>query len=288
MSTQFPPLGCHVSIAGGMPQAVERARALGATAMQIFLKNSNQWRGRPYDPGEAEAFCKAFDESGMAAAVAHSSYLINLASPDPRLAKMSCDAMQDELERARVLGVPGIVLHPGAHMGSGEEQGLATVAERINQLFARTPDNPVAIYLESTAGQGTTLGYRFEHLAAIVSAVENKDRIGVCLDTCHMFAAGYPFANELGVSMTLAEFDRIVGLAWLRVIHVNDSKTPAGARRDRHEHIGQGQMGEAPFAALLRDARLANIPFILETPKFDDVTEDRMNLATLRRLAGRP
>lgn len=282
---KLPPLGAHVSISGGMPRAVERAARIGATAFQLFLKNSNQWRGRRYEPGEADAFRKAFAESGMAAVVAHSSYLINLASPDAGLARLSMESMLDELERARALGVPGIVLHPGAHMGSGEEVGLATIAGRINQLFAETPESTVGIYLESTAGQGSTLGYRFEHLAAIIAAVEDKTRVGVCLDTCHMFAAGYPFANELGVQMTLKEFDRVVGLGWLRAIHANDSKTPAGARRDRHEHIGRGEIGEAPFAALLRDKRLAKIPFILETPKGEDDSNDLMNLATLRRLA---
>lgn len=289
--TPLPPLGAHVSIAGGMPKAIERARDLQATALQFFLKNSNQWRGRPYAPGEPAAFQKAFAENGLTAAVAHSIYLINLASPDEKIATQSSDSMLDELERARALAIPGIVLHPGAHMGEGEERGLALVSRRINELFARTPASPVAIYLESTAGQGTTLGYKFEHLAAIVAAVENKARIGVCLDTCHMFAAGYPFNSELGVATTLAEFDRVVGLEWLRVIHINDSKTPAGSRRDRHEHIGKGEMGEAPFATLLRDERLAKIPFILETPKGDvpgdELAEDRMNLATLRRLAGR-
>ncbi len=283
-------MGAHVSISGGLTRAVERARAIDATAMQIFLKNSNQWRGRPYGAGEAEAFGKALAESGIAAVVAHSIYLINLASPDDKIAQPSCDSMLDELERARALGVPGVVLHPGAHMGDGEERGLARVAERINALFARTPSSPVAIYLESTAGQGTSLGCKFEHLAAIIAAVEDKARMGVCLDTCHMFAAGYPFKNEAGVQTTLARFDKVVGLEWLRVIHVNDSKTPAGSRRDRHEHIGKGEMGEAPFAALLRDARLAKIPFILETPKGDAPddgrAEDRKNLATLRRLAG--
>ena len=193
--------------------------------------------------------------------------------------------MDDELARAAQLGAVGVVVHPGAHMGAGEAAGLATIAERINGIFGRLSGNPAQIILETTAGQGTCLGWRFEELAAMIDAIEDKRRIGVCLDTCHIFAAGYDIRTAEGVAETLKQFDATVGLARLRAIHVNDSKTPFAARRDRHEHIGQGALGEAGFAALLHDPRLNKIPFILETPKDRDPEDDLMNLATLRRLA---
>ncbi len=284
----LPPLGAHMSIAGGTPRAVERALSVDSTALQIFLKNNNRWQGKTIDKEEAAAFREAMAQSGLAPAVAHSGYLINLASADRELAKKSVDAMVDELERAALLGVPGVVLHPGAHKGHGEPKGIATVVRRINTVLRRTPNNPAGIWLETTAGQGTTLGYRFEHLADIIEQVEDPSRVGVCLDTCHVFAAGYEMRTERGVKATLREFNRVVGLEWLRTIHVNDSKKPFGSRRDRHEHIGRGQIGEVGFATLIRDRRLRKVPFLLETPKGDDLAEDRMNLATLRRLAGVP
>ena len=282
----LPPLGAHMSIAGGTPRAIERARSVKATALQIFLKNNNQWLGKPISGEEAERFRADLAEAGMEkTVVAHSGYLINLASPDPVNGRRSLEAVIDELKRAAQLGVPGVVIHPGAHMGQGEAKGLQTIAERINQAFAKTAGNPAALWLETTAGQGTALGYRFEHLAEIIGAVEDKTRIGICMDTCHVFAAGYEMRTEEGVKATLHELDRTVGLAWLRAIHVNDSKKPLGSRRDRHEHIGKGEIGKAGFAALIRDGRLRAIPFILETPKGEDLAEDRTNLAMLRRLA---
>ncbi len=282
----MPPLGAHMSIAGGMERAVARALAAGATALQIFVKNASRWRDRPLRPGEAEAFRAAVAAASLPPVVAHASYLINLASPSPVLANQSREALLDEIERADALGVAGIVLHPGAHMGAGDEAGLALIAGRLDEVFETSAQSEVQIYLENTAGQGTTLGHRFEHLAAIIALSAHPRRLGVCLDTCHTFAAGYPLLDTAEVMATLAEFDKIVGLDRLRVIHANDSKMPAGSRRDRHEHIGQGCIGEAPFAALLRDRRLRKIPFILETPKGDDGIElDLLNLATLRRLA---
>jgi deoxyribonuclease-4 len=240
-------IGAHMSIAGGIWQAVDRACEIGATALQIFLKNSNQWRGKPLSTDETERFRERVALSGIAPPIAHAGYLINLASPDAKTSSQSAEALRDELERANSLDLPGVVLHPGAHLGQGETEGLRQVAERINRILDATKDNQVAIYLETTAGQGTCLGYRFEQLAEIIDQVENKRRVAVCLDTCHVFAAGYPIHIPAGVDAALKNFDETIGLDRLAVIHVNDSKKPFGSHRDRHEHIGQGEMGEAGF-----------------------------------------
>ena len=193
----------------------------------------------------------------------------------------------DDLERAQSLGVVGIVLHPGAHMGRGEEAAVRQIARQINIVLDRAGDNPTAIYLESTAGQGSSIGYRFEHPRDIIDLVEDKDRIGVCLDTCHVFAAGYDMRTPETVRAMLRQFDRVVGLKWLRAFHFNDSKKDLGSRVDRHEHIGKGFIGEIGFAALMQHRRIMKIPRILETPKGEDLAEDKKNLATLRRLARR-
>lgn len=287
-SAALPPMGAHMSIAGGTPKAIERALAVGSTAVQIFLKNNNQWKGKEISAEEAAAFRAGMEASGMAPAVAHASYLINLGSPNPELREKSIAAMVDELERAALLGVPGVVVHPGAHMGEGEQKGLATIAGSLNEIIARTAGNPAQVYLETTAGQGSSLGHRFEHLAEIIELTEVSERLAVCLDTCHVFAAGYDIRTAEGVAAMLAEFDRVVGLTRLKALHINDSKKPFASRLDRHEHIGQGMIGEAAFAALLKDPRLRTIPFLLETEKGPDLAEDRMNLDTLRRLATSP
>lgn len=284
-ASKIPPLGAHMSIAGGFALAVDRARQIGATALQIFLKNSNQWRAREIPPEEAELFHDQVRQSDLAPPVAHSSYLINLASPAPDTALQSAQALMDELARAQLLGIVGVILHPGAHMKQGEPEGLRKIAEQLNQVLDATKGNPTAVYLETTAGQGSCLGYRFEQLAEIIAMVEEKPRVAVCLDTCHVFAAGYDLRTRQGVEATLKQFDETIGLGQLRVIHANDSQKPLGSRRDRHEHIGRGEIGEVGFACLLQDPRLRHIPFILETPKEEGLEEDRMNLATLRRLA---
>lgn len=284
-ATALPPLGAHMSIAGGTPKAIERALAVESTAVQIFLKNNNQWRGKPISEQEAEDFRAALAAGGLAPAVAHASYLINLASPNPELREKSIEAMVDELQRAAQLGVPGVVMHPGAHVGEGEEKGLETIAASLDAIFQRTPELSVHVYLETTAGQGSTLGHRFEHLAELIQRTQASDRLSICLDTCHVFAAGYDVRTAEGVAATLAEFDRVIGLKRLAALHINDSKKPFASRLDRHEHIGQGEIGEACFAALLRDPRLSQVPFLLETAKGPDLAEDRMNLETLRRLA---
>lgn len=284
-SNILPSMGAHVSIAGGVATAPARAVLIGATAFQIFLKNASTWVAKPYHEEEIERFRREVAAGGFAPPVGHSAYLINLASAEARTAEQSVKAMEDELRRAGQLGVLGVVLHPGAPKEAGEERGIALIADRLNGILDRLADCPAQVILETTAGQGSCLGHRFEQLAALIERIEDQSRVGVCLDTCHAFAAGYELRTAEGVAETLRQFDAAVGLKRLRVIHTNDSKKPFGSRRDRHEHIGQGEIGEAGFAALLRDPRLRGVPFILETPKDEDPEDDLRNLATLRRLA---
>ncbi len=288
MSFDASPLliGAHVSVAGGLEKAFERAEGLGCTAMQIFSKNANQWRARPIDAEQAEAFRSAWAKSPVGPVVVHDSYLINLAAPADEIWLKSIDAFRDEMERCALLGIRHLVMHPGAHLKSGEEAGLARVAEAFRRLFAEGPAG-VTVLLENTAGQGSYLGGRFEHLVRLMEMVP-QGRFGICLDTCHLFAAGYDISSEEGYASVMDEFDRIVGVEHIRAFHVNDSKKGLGAAVDRHEHIGQGTIGREGFAALMRDARLRNVPKILETPKGDSDAFDLMNLATLRELAGEP
>ena len=274
-----------MSVAGGVDRAIDRARDAGCTALQIFLKNNNQWRGKPLAPEAIERYRAEVAKGDLGRPIAHGSYLVNLAGPNPELLKKSMANLLDDLERAEVLGVPGVVLHPGAHMGEGETKAVKQIARQINLLFQKSEGNPTAIYLEATAGQGSAIGYRFEHLRDIIDLVRDKDRIAVCLDTCHIFAAGYDIRTREGAREVMDEFDRVVGLDWLRAFHFNDSKRELGSRVDRHTHIGKGCIGREGFAALMQDRRILHIPRILETPKGDDLAEDRMNLATLRRLA---
>lgn len=282
---KLPPLGAHMSVAGGVDRAIDRAREAGCTALQIFLKNNNQWSGKPFEASVIERFRQEIAKGDLGVPVAHASYLVNLASADAGLLERSMTNLKDDLGRAEQLGVSGLVLHPGAHMGRGEEVAIAQIADQINKLFDQTKGNPAAIYLEGTAGQGSAIGHRFEHLRAIIDGIEDKSRIGVCLDTCHIFAAGYDIRTRATAKEAISEFDRVVGLGWMRVFHFNDSKKGLGSRVDRHTHIGQGEIGEEGFAALMQDPRLIEIPRILETPKEEDLAEDKMNLATLRRLA---
>jgi deoxyribonuclease-4 len=277
-------IGAHMSIAGGLHLAIARGVETGCVAIQVFTKNASQWRGKTISPAEAGAFRQAWQESSIGPVIAHDSYLINLAAPDEAMWRKSIAAFVDEMERCAALGIPELVMHPGAHLGAGEEAGLLRLASAFREIFAAAPAG-VTVLLENTAGQGTCLGYRFEHLAAIIEQVP-EGRFGVCLDTCHAYAAGYDLATAAGYAAVFAEFDRVIGLERLRAFHVNDCKKGLGCRVDRHEHIGQGSIGEAGFAALMQDPRFAGIPKILETPKGDDGELDRMNLALLRRLAG--
>jgi deoxyribonuclease-4 len=277
-------VGAHVSIAGGIHHAFERGRKEGCRTIQIFLKNSNQWKGKPLSEEDRALYRQAQQRTDIQPVVAHNSYLINLASPDPPLYGKSIDAFVDEMERANFLGVSCVILHPGAHMGAGEGEGIARVAAALNRTLERVSP-PVRILLENTAGQGTCLGHRFEHIAAILERVRDADRVGVCLDTCHTFAAGYDIRSEEGYRRTMREFDRLVGIGRIAVIHVNDSLKDLGCRVDRHTHIGKGFIGLESFRCLVNDRRFAQIPKILETPKGEDLKLDHINLATLRRLA---
>jgi len=282
-------LGAHMSIAGGIDLAPLRGRDVGCRTMQLFTKSSNQWRARPLPPEEIERYRANLRATGIAPAVAHDSYLINLASTDDELHRKSMAAFLEELERAEALGIQYLVTHPGAHMGAGEETGLRQVANSIRELLKRTKGYQVQVVIETAAGQGTSLGHRFEQIAALLDQIGLPERTGVCLDTCHIFAAGYDIRTPEGYADVLGAFDAVVGVPHLKVIHLNDSKKELGCRVDRHEHIGKGAIGLEAFRCLLTDPRLKGIPMILETPKDDDfVLADRRNLDTLRRLADDP
>lgn len=309
----MPLFGVHTSIAGGVINGIKNAVVLGCDTFQIFTaspqswpvrqlpkgktvsssglfltKNSNQWAARPFAPGEADEFRRLLRRTRLKFPTAHDSYLINLASPDPELWRKSVEGFIDEMIRAEALGLKYLVTHPGAHVGCGEETGIANVARAIDETHSRCPDFHVKILLEVTAGQGSCLGHRFEHLAEIIKRIRDPRRVGVCLDTCHVFAAGYSLFPETDYRATTAEFDRVIGLRRLKLFHLNDSKKPLGSRVDRHEHIGKGCLGLEPFRLIVNDPRFQRTPMILETPKHDADGEemDPVNLATLRGLWG--
>jgi deoxyribonuclease-4 len=285
-SSDGPLIGAHMSVAGGLTLGIERAVKLRTRALQIFTKNASQWSAKPLEEEQCHGFRAAWEESGLSPVVAHGSYLINLASPDPFLRRRSIDALADELRRAEALGVRYLVTHPGAHMGKGSAAGCDRVAESIDRARRIAPAPSVMLLLEAVAGQGTTLGRRFEELARIRNGTSGRDRIGVCFDTCHVHAAGYDLVSERGCAETFEEFDHVLGLETLRVFHVNDSKNERGSRVDRHEHLGRGRLGPEPFARIMRDPRFRAVPKLLETPKGKDgVVMDRKNLKFQRRLA---
>jgi deoxyribonuclease IV len=275
-------LGAHMSISGGVAQAVARGQEVGCEAIQIFTKNSNQWKAKPITAADAAAFRDACQAAAIGPVIAHSAYLINLAAPDEALYEKSIQACLDELQRCEILGLPYLVIHPGAHMGMGEEQGLKRICAAIDRIHHQTPTMQAALTLEVTAGQGTVLASKFEHFAAIFDQVDEPERLGCCLDTCHLLAAGYDFRTPQGYAQMMATWDDLVGIERIRVIHLNDSKKDLGSRVDRHEHIGQGYIGMAGFELLLNDSRFAELPMVLETPKDDNA--DVRNLATLRSL----
>jgi len=279
-------LGSHVSIAGGMDRAPLRGRQVGCDTIQVFTKSNRQWRVRRLGDREVEAFKAQLETTGIGPVVAHDCYLVNLAAPRASLWKKSVAAFREEMERAERLGIPYLVTHPGSHAGAGEAEGVRRVAEALNVLRAPLPRHGgVQILLETTAGQGSSLGYRFEQLAAILDQVEGADRIGICLDTCHIFASGYDIRTRDGYRKTMRDLDACLGLHRLKVIHLNDSVQGLGSRVDRHAHIGEGRLGLEPFRRLLNDPAFRGVPMILETPKDDDfVKADRRNLARLRRL----
>jgi deoxyribonuclease-4 len=277
-----------MSIAGGVPEAVLRARAVDATALQVFIKSSNQWAARAFAPGEAEGFRTASREAGLDRhTLAHASYLINLASPDAALWEKSVIALRVELDRCEALGIPWLVVHPGAHVGSGAAAGVARVAEALDRALPEGRDASAGVLLENTAGQGSTLGARFEELGAMLRAVRQPRHVGICFDTCHALAAGYEFRSASAYDAMMAALDREVGLDRLRGFHLNDSKGDLGCRRDRHEHIGKGKVGLEGFRLILADERFGDLPMIIETEKGDDLAEDRVNLGILRSLIAR-
>jgi deoxyribonuclease-4 len=278
-----------MSIAGGYYKAVLLAQEAGCDCVQLFTKNNNQWRAKELTDDDVARFQEALKETGVTHPIAHDSYLINLASPDEALWERSVEAFRVELLRAEKLGLEGLVAHPGAFTTSSEDEGIARIVRAIDRVHAATGELRARILLENTAGQGSNLGWRFEHLAALIAGCKHGEWLGVCLDTCHLFAAGYPLALPAEYAATMDEFDRVVGLARVRAFHVNDSKTPLGSRVDRHEHIGRGRLGLAPFGHLLGDARFAATPMYLETPKVQEDGEemDVVNLRTLRSLVKR-
>jgi deoxyribonuclease-4 len=284
----MPLFGAHMSAAGGCHNALREAQSRRCDTVQLFTKNASQWSARDFTPDEVRLFRDTLRDSGLRFATAHDSYLINLASPDPALYRRSLEAFTVEVQRAEQLGLSYLVMHPGALVGAAEEDGLARVVRALDDVHARCPGYGVQVLLETTAGQGTTLGWRFEQLAAILSRTAAPERLGVCFDTCHVFAAGYALAPQEAYLATMAEFDRTVGLAKLKMFHVNDSIKPLGSRVDRHAHIGRGQLGLEPFRSLVNDQRFEDRPMILETPKEEDDHDDMdaVNLQVLRGLIG--
>lgn len=282
----MPLFGAHMSVAKGCHNAILAAQAHDCATVQLFTKNANQWACRELSDEDIATFRRTLRQSKLRYATAHDSYLINLASPDPTLYRKSLEAFVVEVQRAEQLGLSYLVTHPGAHMGSGDDAGLALVAQALDEVHGRCAGFKVRVLLETTAGMGTSLGHRFEHLARIIELVEEPKRLGVCLDTCHVFAAGYELAPQAKYEATMAEFDRIVGVRRLRAFHINDSLKPLGSRVDRHAHIGRGLLGIEPFHLLVNDPRFRSHPMILETPKEDGAWKDMdsTNLATLRGL----
>ncbi len=286
-----------MSVAGGVSRAVERALVHGCESLQIFAKNASQWRGKPLDPDEIRLFRRRVEEVGLTPVVSHASYLINLATTFPVLREQSLAAFVDELDRAEALGLRGVVIHPGTCTAGTDDEALRLIGDAIRTAFAARPAQNVMVLLEHTAGQGRTVGHRFEHLAAILEHVNGSPRVGVCLDTCHLVASGYDIVSEKGYAETFARFDRLVGLERLVVFHGNDSKKPCGSRVDRHEHIGKGCLGLEPFRRILNDPRFARMAMLIETEKAKgseragtivEDAYDRKNLATLRRLRATP
>ena len=282
----MPLLGAHMSIAGGYFKAADAAAALGMDTVQIFTKSNAQWAAKPLTDDDMARFHDAVARHGLRRNCSHASYLINLASPDAALRKKSADALTIEVERAEALGLDGVVLHPGAFLKSTEDEGLDRVAEGLGRVHERTAGVSTEVWLETTAGQGMCLGHRFEHLASIIAETAGGQRLGVCVDTCHVFAAGYPLTTAEDYAATVDALDTHVGLARVRAFHLNDSKKKLGSRVDRHDHIGEGCLGREPFRHVLNDGRFAELPMFLETKKEqrDGREMDAVNLETLRGL----
>lgn len=284
MSENKPLLGAHQSIAGGVEKSLARGQEVGSETIQIFVKTPNRWVSKALAEENVVAFKEAVAETGIWPVFAHSLYLINLATPDNALWQKSLDALTDDLERCELLGLPGLVIHPGSHMGSGEEPGIARISSALDEVHARLPGYNVQVWLETTAGQGAHLGYTFAQLQSMITGVKDPARLGVCFDTAHAFAAGYELRTQESYETTWAEFDKVLGLDRLKAIHLNDSKKALGSRVDRHEHIGKGLLGLESFRLLLNDPQFYGLPMTLETEKGPDLAEDKENLAVLRSL----
>jgi deoxyribonuclease-4 len=279
-------IGAHTSIAGGVFTSIDRAERFGFTAIQIFTKNNSQWDAKPLSNRDIERFKDKLSESHIKFIQAHDAYLINLCAKDRGLLRKSRKSFIEELERCEQLGIPFLNFHPGAHGGQGEDDGLKIVAESINIAHEKAKDSNVGTMLETTAGQGTSLGYRFEHLREIIDRVDKPERMSVCIDTAHVFAAGYDITSPKKYKEVMRKFDDIIGLDLLKAFHMNDSKKELGSRVDRHEHIGKGYIGKSGFKNIMRDRKTANVPKILETPKGKRQLEDLRNMKILLSLSG--
>jgi deoxyribonuclease-4 len=277
-------LGAHMSISGGLHLAIDRGVAAGCGVVQIFTQNANQWRGKMPTDAEAALFREKLAASGLHEVVSHDIYLVNLAAAPGEVRDKSLAAFAEEMARCARLGIGKIVMHPGSHVGDGEEVGIRRICEAFDQLFATVPQFSGQVLLENTAGQGTNLGYSLAHLKAIIDGSDHPRRFAVCFDTCHAFAAGYDLTSREGYEATMEEFDRLLGIGRLQCFHFNDAKKGLGSRVDRHDHIGQGTLGLEPFRFILNDPRFATVPKILETPKGDQDEMDGINLGILRGL----
>lgn len=280
-------LGAHMSIAGGVENAVLRGHSVGCEAIALFTKNNNQWKAKPLTQEDADKFNAALIETGIRPVVAHTSYLINLASPVAVLWKKSMASMEDELMRCELLGIPYLVLHPGSHVGKGVDYGLQRVADAFDRIHAKLPNLRVMTLLEHTAGQGSNLGHTFEELAQMRELIAEKSRIGFCVDSCHLFAAGYDLRKPETYADVFKRFDDSVGIEHIKAWHLNDCKSDFGSRVDRHDHIGKGKLGRAGFRNIMNDPRWRDLPGLLETPKGPEMKEDVMNLRVLRGLIDR-
>lgn len=282
----MPFLGAHMSVAGGLHMAFERLTEVRGEALQIFTKNERQWQSPAITPQDAELFAVHWERCGAVPVAAHDSYLINLAAIDPVNLAKSVAAFADELRRAELLKIPYLITHPGSHLGAGVEEGLRRFAENMDRALELSKTSQVIILVENTAGQGTNLGSSFEEIAFILDWTRNRERVCVCFDTCHAFAAGYDLREAKAYEETFNQFDQIVGLTRLKYFHLNDSKKDLASRVDRHEHIGGGTIGLEAFRLLLNDPRFGEHPMVLETPKGKDLENDKKNLRTLRSLLG--